>query len=180
MKTVLLLIEGFEEGEALVPADILRRGNVDLAIAGVETQTVIGSHKIKVTADCLLSDINSDEVECVICPGGPGAKLLAQNWAVNELLIKTAQKGIVAAICASPAVVLAPCGLLEGKEATCYPACKEDFPSFNFSDDGVVVSGNIITAKSVGYSFDFGQAILEALKGKEVADKVAAQNYWKR
>ena len=35
--------------------------------------------------------------------------------------------GIVAAICASPAIVLAKRGLLDGKRATCYPGFEERF-----------------------------------------------------
>ena len=109
----------------------------------------------------------------------PGSVNLSQSWKVNEILVKTAQTGIVAAICAAPAVVLAPLGLLKGRNATCYPGCESYAPDIPFSSEGVVQDGNILTGKSAGWAFDLGLKLVEMLKGKESAEKVRAAIYYK-
>ena len=109
----------------------------------------------------------------------PGSVNLSQSWKVNEIIVKTAQTGIVAAICAAPAVVLAPLGLLAGRRVTCFPGCEAYAPSIAFTGDGVDVDGNIITAKSAGWAFDLGLALVEKLISKEQAEKVRSSIYYK-
>ena len=105
---------------------------------------------------------------------------LAQCWDVNEILIRTAQTGIVAAICASPAVVFAPLGLLTGRRATCFPGCESYAPDIPFSAEGVVRDGNIITGKSAGWAFDLGLELVSALYGSDEAEKVRRAIYYEK
>jgi len=179
-KVLVLLAEGFEEVEAFTPWDALVRAGAAVISVGVTGKNVKSSHGVEVVCDILLENAPKD-ADMVFLPGGmPGSSNLAQSWPVNELIINMAQKGIVAAICAAPAVVLGPAGLLAGHEATCYPGCESYFPGFGFSSDGVVVSGNIITAKAAGYAWDLGLALVSALYGKETAEKVATSVYYSR
>ena len=68
----VLLADGFEESEAVVPMDLLRRGGVEVMLAGVQSLTVKSSHALTVTADCLLSEVAPEQVEMVFVPGGLG------------------------------------------------------------------------------------------------------------
>ena len=174
MKVIVFLADGFEETEALCPIDVMRRAGLDVITAGVNGEFVTSSHGVTVKADTVLDKIDGKEVfSAAFCPGGmPGSVNLAQSWRVNEILINTAQTGIVAAICAAPAVVLAPLGLLKGKNATCYPGCESYAPDTVFSSSGIVVDGNIITGKSAGWAFDLGLKIVEMLLDAETAEKV--------
>ena len=173
-KALVLLAEGFEEVEALSVIDALIRGGVKCVTASVtDDLKVISTHKIKIIADRLLSDVKDEIFDLVFLPGGmPGSINLAQSFDVNEVVIKHAQDRLVAAICAAPAVVLGPAGLLEGKKATCYPGCDSYFSGFEFSKDGVVVDGNIITAKSAAYAWPLGFKLVEILEGVDAANKV--------
>ena len=45
----ILLGEGFEEAEAILPADLLRRAGVEVSLVGLEGPVVTGSHGIAVT-----------------------------------------------------------------------------------------------------------------------------------
>lgn len=181
MKVLVFLAEGFEEAEALCPVDVLRRAGIDVVLAGVHAIDVTSSHGVTVHADTTVAELDRNEMwDAVFCPGGmPGAVNLSQSWEVNEILVRCAQNSIVAAICASPAAVLAPLGLLDGKEATCFPGCESYAPTVPFNGRGIVQDGNILTGKSAGWAFDLGLKLVEMLKGKAEADKVKSSIYYK-
>jgi len=174
-KAVIILTEGFEEIETVTPADILRRGGVSVTLASIDERTKVkGSRGIVICADDLLSRIDASEFDVIILPGGPGAKGLTSSETVSALIKDFAAKGkLIAAICAAPAVVLAPTGVLDGKKATGYPGSEKDFrESTEFSQDSVVIDGNIITSRAPGTAAAFGFAVLETLMDKSTADKV--------
>ena len=175
-KVIVFLADGFEETEALCPVDVLRRAGIDVVLAGVGSELVTSSHGVTVKADTTVEDLDSNEqFSAVFCPGGmPGSVNLAQSWKVNRIIVSTAQTGIVAAICAAPAVVLAPLGLLKGRNATCYPGCESYAPDMVFSSSGIVVDGNIVTGKSAGWAFDLGLKLVELLSGADAAEKTRA------
>jgi 4-methyl-5(b-hydroxyethyl)-thiazole monophosphate biosynthesis len=113
-KTALVILaEGFEEIEAIAPIDVLRRAGVRVTIAGVMNLQVKSSRNIGVQADVLLKDV-TELPDAVILPGGlPGATNLAKSKEVAELVKKMNLAGkLVAAICAAPAAVLVPLGIL--------------------------------------------------------------------
>ena len=179
MKAGIFLAEGFEIAEALCPLDVLRRAGIETELIGVGGMIIRSSSGACVSADKPIEDADGI-YDLLFCPGGmPGAVNLSQSWDVNRMLIETAQNGIVAAICASPAVVLFPLGLLEGHKATCFPSSASYAPSFTFSSEGVVESGNIITAKSAGWAFDLGLRIVARLKGEEEAEKIRSAIFYK-
>ena len=180
MSVIVFHAGGFEGAGGVCPADVLRRGGVEVITAGVGGEIIKSSHGLSVKADCVLDELPAADYEAAFCPGGmPGSVNLSQSWKVNEILVKTAQTGIVAAICAAPAVVLAPLGLLAGKNATCYPGCESYAPDQVFSSDGVVADGNIITARSAGWAFDLGLRLLAMLRGDDAAEKVRASILYK-
>ena len=162
----VFLADGFEEIEALGTVDILRRSELEVKTVSInETLEVCGTHGIKVTADILTSDVNEDDVDAIVLPGGmPGADNLENCKFVTDLISKCAKEGkIVAAICAAPKVpgVL---GLLSGVKATCYPGFEARLFSAKLSNKRVVCDKNFITAKGAGVTHEFALAIATALK----------------
>lgn len=182
MTALILLAPGFEECEALCVYDTLKRGGLDTLLIGVGGDEIKSSHSVKIRVDEVLSEKTLEkDYSVVFLPGGmPGAKNLFSSELVSRLVKNANERGkIVGAICASPAVVLGPLGLLSGHKATCFPGCVSFYPSFDFSTDGVVVSGNVITGKSAGYAFDIGLKILEVLCSSEAKEKVQSEIYYK-
>ena len=176
-QAVIILAKGFEEVEALIPMDILRRCGVEVIIAGLGSELVEGAHGTSVKADIIFEKYDGSP-DAVILPGGmPGAETLASSTKVKGLVAKlNSENKLVAAICASPALVLAPTGILKGKKATCYPGMEKSFLSdVKFSDSEVVQDGNIITSRGPATAFAFGLKIAENLVGKSTADMVAKQ-----
>lgn len=172
-KVVVFLADGFEEIEALAPVDLLRRAGAEVVVAGVGGLRIAGAHGVAVLCDEEAERLEGP-FDCAVCPGGmPGASNLAASWPVNETLIRTAASGgLVGAICAAPAVVLGPAGLLEGHSAVCYPGMERVFPGFAFGEGRVAVSGNIITARGPDCAVEFSLALVEALCGKARRDEI--------
>lgn len=173
-KTVILIATGFEEIEAITVIDILRRAGIEIIVAGLDGINITGSHGITVVADKKISDLKSD-FDAVILPGGmPGAIHLHNSKDVNDFIKSMHSKGaLIAGICASPAVVLAPLGLLDNKTATCYPGNQVDFgKSTRYKDKAIVVDGNIITSQGPGTAMEFAFSIVEKIIGRETVKKL--------
>jgi len=177
-KTALIILaEGFEEIEAVTPADILRRAGIKVTIAGLKRKSVKGAHGITIETDILFTEYKTLP-DVVIFPGGmPGAENLAASLEVKELILKmNAKKKLIAAICASPAILLAPTGIMDGRKATCFTGFEKIFSSaVKFINEKTVSSGNIITSRGAGTAADFGLKIVETLITKSAADMIAQQ-----
>jgi len=177
-KVIVLLADGFEEVEAVTPIDYLRRAGVEVTTASVSLfMTVKGSRGIQVNANTELAGVGSGagDWDAVVIPGGAsGADNIASSEEACALLKNMAAAGkLVCAICASPAVVLAPLGLLSGKKFTCYPGLETRVTDGKFSDERVVVDGNIITSRSAGTAGEFSIAIIKELLDEASAKKIA-------
>lgn len=170
-KVLVLLADGFEEVEALSVVDVLRRGNVDCKICSIGREFVRGTHDIIVKSDCHIKNINKDEYDAVVLPGGlPGAENLKIDD-VKDLVVEfNNNEKIVAAICASPGT-LEYFGILDGKRCTSYPGCIEDVEKVDYIEDkAVVVDKNIITSRGPATSLLFGMEILKQLGKEKEAD----------
>ncbi len=166
----IFLDNGFEEIEAITTIDLLRRANIPLTTVSVTgSELVTGAHNIAVQADALIEKTDFADAEMLILPGG--ATRLGDSKPLCDLLLKhNAEDKLIAAICAAPSV-LGTLGILEGKQATCYPGF-EEYLGESYIGGLVVESKNIITAKGPGLSADFAFCIIEKLVGAEIADAV--------
>jgi len=177
-KAIVLLAEGFEEVEAVTVVDYLRRAGVNVTMAAISLfMTVKGARGVKMDADTLLAGIDggADNWDAVILPGGKnGAANIASSQEACNIIKNMAAAGkYVCAICASPALVLSPLGLLDGKKFTCYPGMEGEVKKGVWSQDKVVVDGNIITSRGAGTTGHFAVAIIEKLLGQEAGKKIA-------
>lgn len=165
-KVVVILADGMEELEALTPVDVLRRAGVSVDTVSIKEQVVTSSHGVRVVADRMLIESNLEDYDCIILPGGmPGAKNITENVVVVSAVKNALQtQKLVCAICASPAVILASHGLLDGYTATCYPA-DEFIKSMGsaYVNKGVEVCKNLITANGPKSAFEFALEICKAL-----------------
>ena len=171
----ILLAEGFEEVEALTPADYLRRAGIEVTLIGVTSSAVKGSHGITVQTDAGTEALQR-EYDAIVLPGGmPGAANLAESAAVRARIQQQHREGkLIAAICAAPAVVLhGACDLLKGKKFTGYPGTENSVSGAMFVPERVVVDGALITSRGPGTAGEFAIAIIAALENREKADEVA-------
>jgi len=177
MKILVPLANGFEEIEAINVIDILRRGDVDVVTAGLNEGLVEGSHKIKVLPDTILDKIDYREFDGIVLPGGaPGFVNLGNDERILKMAREMDKAGkVVAAICAAPSVLI-KAGVLQGRRATVSPSGKAQVEACaNFSEERVVVDGNLVTSRSPGTALEFALKLVEVLAGKEKMQMVKAQ-----
>ena len=188
-KVIVLLANGFEEVEAVTPVDYLRRAGIEVTIAAVGAKVkgkrplVSGSHGISIAADASLDSLIGEKRlvpskwDGVLLPGGlPGSDNLAASAGACAFVAKMAKAGKwVCAICAAPARVLFPLGILEGKNFTCYPGEEKKLPGAARKEERVVIDGNLITSQGAGSAGEFACAIVSKLAGESEAGGLAAK-----
>ena len=104
----LFLAEGFEDMEAVVPFDLMKRVGIDVKTVGTGGKTVKSAHGLTVTADISEGEVDFGKAEAFVFPGGwPGAKNLKNSKIVNDAITFALHNDIIiGAICASPGYVL--------------------------------------------------------------------------
>lgn len=161
----VLLVDGFEEIEALMPVDLFRREGLNVKTVGVSGKIAVGAHKIPVVCDLISHEVPLDEVSMVVLPGGmPGALNLDASAFTDEIIhAVTKNGGRIAAICAAP-LVLGRRGILEGKRATCYPGFEGELKGATVTDEDVVTDGNITTARGMEVALAFARELVQIVK----------------
>ncbi|MBO4532916.1 MAG: DJ-1/PfpI family protein [Treponema sp.] len=187
MKAAVFFADGFEDIEALSPVDYMRRAGIEVITVGVKgtpfnaTMIVTSSHKVPMimdtTLDAFLKDYADELPDCVVCPGGG---LGAQNLSENETLLAYLEKcnasgKLVAALCASPAVVLGKTNILKDKKWTCYPGMQDNArPEYqgNYSNQVFITDGTLVTGRGPGASEQFAMELVRILAGQETWEKI--------
>jgi len=172
----MLLGTGFEETEAIAPLDLLRRAGVEVTTVGLNSKIIYGGHGIGVEADIEIDQLDLNQLEMIILPGGLGgvASIRGSKAAMEAIRYAYENGKYTAAICAGP-TVLADLGITDGKNATCYPGCEGQMGRANVLEAAAVTDGKLITGASAGCAVPFGLALITALKGQEEADRIAKQ-----
>lgn len=173
-RVCVLMADGFEEIEAVTVIDLLRRAELDVAVVGVKGLDVKGAHGLRLHADSLLRDVSHNAWDAVVVPGGSkGAQTLRDDLDAQAFLRTQGEQDhvVFGAICAGP-IALAHAGLLTKRRATCFPGFEDELGGATFSQEAVVVDGNVVTSRSAGTAMAFALALVERLAGRGQADLV--------
>ena len=174
MKNALILLaDGFEETEALTTHDILNRTHeiIPTLCSIKDEQLVISSAGLRVIADASLGQIREGDYSFLVLPGGKkGVENLKASKEVRALIERfLASKRGVYAICAAPSI-LAEMGHLDQATYTCFPGfeCGKGL----YSGKEVEIDGPWITARSMGYTIPFAEAIVKKELGEEALKRI--------
>ena len=170
---MIIVNDGLEECEALVTYDLLFRAGIEVELVGFENE-ITSSHKVTFRADRLIDDIDPEEYECLILPGGmPGTLNLENDERVQKLIdLFVKEDKYVCAICAAPSILIHK-GLLDNRKFICFPGFENGLKPEN---EKAVQDGKFITGKGLGAAFEFSYLIIKNLiseeKAKEVLSKI--------
>ena len=170
----ILLAEGFEEMEALVPADLLRRAGAEVALVGLDAPVITGSHRISVSTDLRLEDVSLRSSDMLVLPGGLGGVMsMKASPSATDLIRNAHRTGCwLAAICAAP-TLLGHLGILKGRKAVCYPGMEDQLTdAIVTADQAVVTDGKIITSRAAGSAYEIGFALISALFDHQKSEEV--------
>ena len=180
-KIVVFLTNGTEEVEALTVVDLARRAGIETdTVTITDDKTITGSHGIPVILDKTFEQVNWDEVDMIVLPGGmPGTLNLKACKKLTDKVQEFFNKGkAVAAVCAAPTIP-GSIGILKGRKATCFPGYEDELLGAEYVDSPVVADGNVITSKGLGTTIAFSGAIIEYLIGKDASESVLKKIQYK-
>lgn len=176
-ESYVFLADGFEEVEALTPVDVLRRGGVSVKTVSITSSLqVTGAHGVSVVADVIWNNSLFQDPKWLILPGGmPGATNLYEFAPLQGLLRQQfeSKDGRIAAICASPAVILGQMGLLKGRKATCYPGMEDLMDGAKPVDKRVTVDNKFVLGNGPSSALPWALAILKEECGEVKSNNVA-------
>lgn len=174
-KVCVLLADGFEEIEALTVVDLLRRARIYVDTVSIADDYMVrGSHGIAVQTEDLFDEVDFEDFDMLVLPGGlPGTTNLGDHSGVRKTIRDFDEKGkYIAAICAAP-TLLSNLGLLKGKRVTCYPSMEKQITGAVLTGAPVMSDGNIITGQGVGAAIEFALTLTAVLAGEEKAQETA-------
>ncbi len=175
VKVLVVVTNGTEDIEAIVPIDLFRRAGFEVIVSG-DCNQVQFARGTKVIVDKLISEIHSsDNFDLIYLPGGAnGVQNLLQNQHLSFLLQDFDRNNkLISAICAAPLLLAKNNIIKDNTTITSHPSVKALLSGFNYSEEPIVISNNILTSRGAGTSFDFALKIVEILKDTETANKIS-------
>ncbi|MEY8353797.1 DJ-1 family glyoxalase III [Lachnospiraceae bacterium 54-53] len=173
-KVYAFLADGSEEVELLAVVDVLIRGGQEVKLVSVTgKKDVVSAHQVKIQADYEFSEVDLKDADVLFLPGGmPGTRNLGAHQGLLQALKEAhAEKKRIGAICAAPSI-LGKLGILEGKNATCFPGFEPELTGAVYTRQGVVTDGNVTTARGLGYALDMGIELLGLLTDEAHARRI--------
>ena len=161
-KVAILLADGFEEAEAIIVIDLLRRFEIHVDILACQDQLALKAYfGIQIQACHLLDDKFESTYDAVVMVGGPkNTDSIGTNpQAIDFIKRHEAENKFICALCSAGAKVLARNGLVGGKKYVATAQLYKNFDDGHYVDQAVVQDGNLITGKDLGVAFDFVMAI---------------------
>lgn len=175
-RVLIPLAQGCEELEAVTLVDLLRRAGIEVITASLDDQReVTASRGVVLLADTTLEAVKTETFDMLILPGGKvGAQYLNDSSRIHERIHQQlADNHHLAAICAAPSV-LATAGVLDERQACCYPGFikPDEYPKITLLEQAVVIDDKILTSRGPGTAMDFALVIIETLVDKNTRHNV--------
>ncbi|ENA36818.1 DJ-1 family protein [Pseudomonas sp. HPB0071] len=176
IRALLAVADGNEDIETVTLIDVLRRAGIEVLVTSIEARRQITlARGTRLMSDVTLLEVQAMSFDLIVLPGGmPGAQRLADCTALRHFMRRHVEQGrLYGAICAAPAVILEPWGLVEDKRISCYPSFIEQLEQGQYVNEPVVVDGRCVTSQGPGTAQLFALELVNQLVGKEQRDTVA-------
>lgn len=168
MKALIISADNFEDTELLVPYYRLEEEGVHVDIASIKKGKIKGKHGYEVEVNKTLKEVNPDDYDILILPGGKAPETLRKEKKAIEIAKHFFQKNKpVSAICHGPQTLITA-GLLKGRQATCYKSVAQEMKNAGaiYEDKEVVIDGNLVTSRQPSDLPAFIRETMRMLKRK--------------
>jgi len=149
MKALIISADNFEDTELLVPYYRLKEEGIHVDIASIRKGKIKGKHGYEVEVDKILKEVNPDDYDVLILPGGKAPETIRKDSDALKIAKDFFQKNKpVSAVCHGPQTLISA-GLLKGRHATCYKSVAQEMKDAGalYEDKEVVVDGNLVTSR---------------------------------
>lgn len=166
MKALIISADHFEDSELLLPYYRLKEAGVAVDVASISRSKIHGKHGYEVEATKALRDINPDEYDLLVLPGGKAPSTIRHEKSALDISRHFfARNKPVAAICHGPQILISA-GVLNGKRATGFHTIAQEIidAGAQYEDKEVVVDGNLITSRVPSDLPAFMREIISKLK----------------
>ncbi|APH03733.1 type 1 glutamine amidotransferase domain-containing protein [Bacillus weihaiensis] len=168
-KVVSFVHEDFEDLELWYPIHRLREEGAIVDLAGEEANfTYKGKYGVPATSDYTFSEINPDEYDAVLVPGGWAPDKLRRFQEVIDIVIHMEEnKKPIGQICHAGWVLISA-KILEGKNVTSTPGIKDDMENAGsiWHDEAVVVDGHLVSSRRPPDLPDYMREFIAVLEQK--------------
>ncbi len=168
MRALIISADNFEDTELLVPFYRLKEEGIHVDIASIKKGKIKGKHGYEVDVDKTLKEINPEDYDILILPGGKAPEVIRKEKEALEIAKHFFQKNkSVSAICHGPQTLISA-GLLKGRHATCYKSVAQEMRDAGalYEDKEVVVDKNLITSRQPSDLPAFLRETIKLLKKK--------------
>jgi putative intracellular protease/amidase/predicted esterase len=170
---VVLADKNFFDPEYTIPCQALEEKGYRITSANISGETSVGIEGLEVKADLAIKEAREKDYYSLLLVGGYGAASLFDNQDLIGLIKDFHASGkIIGAQCYSP-VVIAQAGLLQGRQATCWPDVVTKLESYGatYSGEVVEITDTILTAQagSKNNILSFTDAYCNLLKNRDDA-----------
>ena len=126
MQGLIILVDGFEDCEALVTVDVLRRAKIDIDLVTLDQKEIKTQSNNIVYVSHLLKDVDLKKYDFLIIPGGKAVfNILDNDKRVDEVIdYFYSNNKLICAICAAPRLI-AKRGYFNNHTYTSFPDCVE-------------------------------------------------------
>jgi len=170
MKALIISANNFEDSELLVPYYRLKEEGIQVDIASLKKGKIKGKHGYEIEVDKTLKEVNPDEYDILILPGGKAPETIRKDMdalaIARDFFIKNKP---VSAICHGPQTLISA-GLLKGRDATCYKSVAQEMKDAgaHYEDKEVVVDRNLITSRQPSDLPSFLREMMKMLEKAKV------------
>lgn len=173
-RVLILATDGFEQSELMEPKANLEAAGIETTVASIDAGQIKGwkdgEWGDSVDVDKTLGDVNVDECDALLLPGGQiNPDVLRMNSGAIDIVRSFNMRGKpIAAICHAP-WLLAEADIIKDKTVTSWPSIRTDLSNAgaNVVDQEVVVDGNLITSRNPDDIQAFSSALIEQLQSEK-------------
>jgi protease I len=170
-KTVIITGPGFQDEEYIYPYYRLLEAGYQVEVATQDGTTVLGKYGVPARATMSTRDLDVDDFDLVLLPGGFEApdrvRLLPE--VLEFIRNMDRQKKLIAAICHGPWILISA-GITKGKKMTAYWSIEADM--INSGADykhkvPLVIDDNVITSPHYNNNPEFMAAVIKEMDKRQ-------------